>query len=102
MTTGTVYLSEYNASMLRGVQVPKAPPLVVQTPIVASGVAQSFQTFQGDIVRLKVDSGGPVNVKWGTPPVAAVAGFDEHWSPGLGEYRTVTPGDTVSVIASTA
>jgi hypothetical protein len=101
MTTGTVYLSEYHATTVRGVQAPRAPALIVQTPIATSGVAQAFNVFQGELVRLAVDGGGPVNVKWGASPVA-VAGFDEHWSANQTEFRTVTPGDTVSVIASGA
>jgi hypothetical protein len=99
--SGTVYLSEYHATSVRGIQAPRAPALVVQTPIAASGSSQAFRPFTGELVRLSVDGGGPVNVKWGPLPVA-VAGFDEHWSANQTEFRTVTAGDTCAIIVSPA
>lgn len=98
---GIVFLSEYTCTTVRGVQALQAPALVVQAPITASGSAQSFQPFNGatEIVRIAVDSGGPVCIKFGTNPTATTS--DERWAPNQTESRAVRPGDKVSVIVST-
>lgn len=97
---GKVWLSEYTCTSVRGMQAFVAPALVVQTPITATGSAQPFNAFNGatEIVRISVDSGGPVCIKFGTTPVATVN--DERWAPNQTEARAVRPGDTVSVIIS--
>ena len=102
MTTGLVYISEYHTSMSQGVQAPRAPAIVVQTPILSGALSQSSQPFVGTLVRIAVDGGGPVNVKWGSPSVVAVAQFDEHLAANQTEWRNVTPNDVVAIIASTA
>lgn len=98
--TGKVFLSEYTCSSVRGMQAMQAPALVVQTPITASGSPQSFNSFNGatEIVRISVDSGGPVCIQFGTIPSATTN--DERWAPNQTEARAVRPGDTVSVISS--
>lgn len=77
-----------------------APALVVQTPINSTGSAQSFQPFNGatEIVRISIDSSGPVCIRFGTSPVATIN--DERWAPNQTEARVVRPGDTISVITS--
>jgi hypothetical protein len=97
---GRVWLSEYTCTSVRGMQAMCAPALVVQTPITASGAPQSFQPFNGatEMVRISVDTGGPVCIKFGFNPSATTN--DERWAPNQTEARTVRPGDTVSVIAS--
>jgi hypothetical protein len=97
---GKVFLSEYTCSSVRGMQAMVAPAVVVQTPITASGAAQSFNPFNGatEMVRISVDTGGPVCVKFGTNPSATIN--DERWAPNQTEARVVRPGDTVSVIVS--
>jgi hypothetical protein len=97
---GKVFLSEYHATTRRGVQAFVAPALVVQTPITSSGAPQSFQPFSPstEAVRISVDSGGPVCVRFGTNPSATVN--DERWAPNQTESRVVSPGDTISVISS--
>jgi hypothetical protein len=98
--TAKVYLSEYRLTMVSGVIAPRAPAVVVQAPIVTSASPQSFQPFQGEMVRLSVDSGGPVNVRWGTAPSASAV--DERWAPNQSDWRIVNAGDTVSVVACAA
>jgi hypothetical protein len=97
---GQVFLSEYHGSTVRGVMVLRAPPLAVQAPIVASGVAQSFAPFGGstEVVRIAVDGGGPVCIRFGSNPTATIA--DERWAANQTECRGIAPGDTISVIAS--
>lgn len=97
---GKVFLSEYTCSSVRGMQAMAAPALVVQTPITASGSSQSFNPFNGatEIVRISIDTGGPVCIKFGTSPNATIN--DERWAPNQTEARVVRPGDTVSVIVS--
>ena len=97
---GRVFLSEYTCSTNRGIQAMQAPALVVQTPITASASPQSFNAFGGatEMVRISVDSGGPVCVRFGTNPAATTN--DERWAPNQTEARAVRPGDTVSVIVS--
>ena len=97
---GKVFLSEYTCSSVSLMQAMEAPPLVVQTPILTTGAPQSFNVFSGptEIVRIAVDSGGPVCVKFGTNPSATIN--DERWAANQTEARTVRPGDTVSVISS--
>lgn len=97
---GRVFLSEYTCSSVRGMQAMVAPALVVQTPITASASAQPFNPFNGatEMVRISVDTGGPVCVRFGTSPVATIN--DERWAPNQTEARVVRPGDTVSVIIS--
>lgn len=97
---GTVFLSEYTCSTTRGVQAMQAPPVVVQTPITATGAPQKFQPFNGvtEMVRVSVDSVGPVCIRWGTNPSANTQ--DERWAPNQTEARAVRPGDTISVIIS--
>lgn len=98
--SGKVWLSEYTCSSVRGMQAMMAPALVVQTPILTTGSAQNFNPFNGstELVRLSVDSGGPVCIQFGTNPSATVN--DERWAPNQTEARAVRPGDTVSVISS--
>lgn len=97
---GTVWLSEYTLTTIRGVQMLQAPPLRVQAPILATSSAQTFLPFLGstESVRLHVDSGGPVCVQWGSAPSATTN--DERWAPNQTEARGVRPGDTVSIIVS--
>lgn len=100
MANGIVFLSEYTCSTTRGVQAMQAPALVVQAPITSSSSPQSFQPFNGatEIVRISVDSGGPVCIRFGTNPTATTS--DERWAPNQTEARAVRSGDTVSVIVS--
>lgn len=97
---GRVFLSEYTCSSTRGMQAMQAPALVVQTPITTTGSAQSFNPFNGstEIVRISIDSGGPVCIQFGTNPSATTN--DERWAPNQTEARAVRPGDTISVISS--
>jgi hypothetical protein len=97
---GKVFLSEYTCTSVRGMQAMAAPPLVVQLPILASGSSQSFNTFNGatEMVRISVDSGGPVCVRWGPNPTATIN--DERWAPNQTEARVVRPGDSVAVVVS--
>lgn len=95
-----VFLSEYSATTNRTIQALQAPPLVVQTPITTSGSPQSFNPFNGatEVVRIHVDSGGPVCVRIG--PNATATTNDERWAPNQTEARAVRPGDVASVITS--
>lgn len=97
---GKVFLSEYTCTSVRGMQAMAAPAVVVQTPITASASAQSFNAFNGatEMVRISVDTGGPVCIKFGPNPIATIN--DERWAPNQTEARVVRPGDTVSVIVS--
>lgn len=97
---GKVFLSEYTCTTVRGVQAMKAPALVVQTPITTSASSQSFNPFNGatEMVRISVDAGGAVCVRFGTNPTATVN--DERWAANQTEARAVQPGDTIAVISS--
>ena len=97
---GTVFVSEYHLSTTRGAQMLKAPPVRVQTPILAGGAAQSFQPFgpMTEAVRVSVDGVGPVCIQWGTNPSATTN--DERWAANQTEHRAVAPGDTLSIIVS--
>jgi hypothetical protein len=54
---GQVFLSEYHGSTIRGVMAPRAPALVVQAPVAASGVAASFAPFSGSTELIRSVSG---------------------------------------------
>jgi len=97
---GKVFLSEYSLNTVRGVQILKAPPLRVQTPITSSGAAQQFTPFLGhtEAIRIAVDGGGPVCIQFGTAPNATTN--DERWAANQTEHRAVAPGDTISIISS--
>jgi hypothetical protein len=97
---GKVFISEYQMTTIRGVQMLKAPPLVVQVPITSSGSHQEFSAFNGstEAIRIAVDGGGAVCIKFGTAPAATTN--DERWAANQTEHRAVAPGDTISIISS--
>lgn len=72
------------------------------SPITASGSHQEFTAFGATttFIRVKTDSGGPINFKIGTSPVVTTA--NAHLSSDQCEYFAVKAGDNISVIVSAA
>ncbi len=72
------------------------------SPITASGSAGSSAAFGAttNLIRVKTDSGGPINFKIGTAVTATTS--NAHMSQDSVEYFEVKPGDVISVIVSAA
>jgi hypothetical protein len=93
----TLYITEFKALKIGGLQVAAQPPLAEQTVAITAGSVQSaaFSANTG-LVRIETDS--ICSVLFGANPTATTS--SARMGAGDVEYFAVTPGTKVAVIAN--
>jgi hypothetical protein len=95
-----LYIDEYYAAVIGGIQAPVCPPIVVQTPInFGDGAAHQSAPFSNDtkLIEVSVDAICSVLVG-GKNPVATTNNM--RWPAGKTCFFIVRPGDALSVIVN--